>query len=234
MVKFCLVWGIGVPLLGTVLGSALALLVKWDAPAPKRMFSGAAAGIMAGAAIFGLFLPALEQSWLAALGAALGVCFLLLPARLMGKRGSRGWLIVLAVVLHNIPEGLAAGVSFGSWLTGAGVGSSEALTVGLGIGLQNLPDGAMVTLPLRQQGMGRGKAFALGALSGLVEPVAAVCMLRWAADLLPILPLLMGFAGGAMVYVAAAELIPAMEVQKGKYSGLACFVIALLGVLLIM
>ena len=231
--EFCLIWGIGFPLLGTILGAGLVLFLKWDSAPMRRGFSGAAAGIMGSASIFGLFLPALEQSALAIVGAALGLLFLMIPGAIMGRHRSRGWLIALAVVLHNIPEGMAAGVSFGSWLTGAGVAASEALAVGVGIGLQNLPDGAMVALPLRQQGMSRGKAFAFGMASGLVEPLAAVCMLHWAAGLTAWLPVFMGFAAGAMGYVVVRELIPAMEVHKGKLAGAVCFVLGMIGMLVV-
>lgn len=230
--EFCLVWGIGFPLLGTVLGATLVFFLKWDSAALRRGFSGAAAGIMGAASVFGLFLPAWSQSPLVLAGVAMGFLFLLIPAGLMGQKGNRSWLIALAVILHNIPEGLAAGVSFGGWLSGSGVFASEALAVGVGIGLQNVPDGAMVALPLRQNGMSRGRAFGIGVISGLVEPAAAACMLVWAKDLMPALPVFMGFAAGAMCYVVIAELIPAMELHKGKLCGGVFFVLGLLAMLL--
>ena len=233
MVELCLIWGILFPLLGTVVGAALVFCLNWDSGRLRRMFSGAAAGIMGAASVFGLFLPALAQSFWALIGAALGVGFLMIPGSLMGRRGSHGWLVALAVVLHNIPEGMATGVSFGSWLTGSGVFAADAMAVGVGIGLQNLPDGAMVALPLRQQGMGRGKAFAFGVLSGLVEPAAAVCMLAWAGNMGVFLPFLMGFAAGAMGYVVVGELVPGMGLREGKVSGTVCFVLGLAGMLLI-
>lgn len=229
--KFCLVWGIGFPLLGTVLGAGLVFFLKWDSAALRRGFSGGAAGVMGAASVCGLFLPAWSQSRLALLGVILGIGFLALPAGLLGCKGQRGWLVALAVILHNIPEGMAAGVSFGGFLSGSGVLASNALAVGVGIGLQNLPDGAMVALPLRQQGMRRGKAFAVGVLSGLVEPIAAASMLVWANRLMPALPVLMGFAAGAMGYVVVWELIPAMELREGKLSGAVCFVLGLVGML---
>lgn len=226
-VVLCLVWGIGFPLLGTVLGAGLVWLLRWDSAGLRRMFSGAAAGIMGAAGVFGLFLPGWKQSPWAVLGVALGIGFLMIPTRLMGRRSGHGWLVALAVILHNIPEGMAAGISFGGWLTGSGVFAGDALAVGLGIGLQNLPDGAMVALPLRQHGMSRGRAFMIGILSGLVEPLAAVCMLVWAKELAFLLPVLMGFAAGAMWYVVVRELIPAMELRKGSVSGGVCFLIGL-------
>lgn len=229
---FCLIWGIAFPLAGTILGAALVFFLNWDSGRLRRMFSGAAAGIMGAASLFGLLLPALALSPTAVIAAALGVLFLLVPGRILGRQGNRGWLVALAVVLHNIPEGLAAGVSFGSWLTGSGVLARDALAVGVGIGVQNLPDGAMVALPLRQQGMDRGTAFGLGVLSGLVEPVAAIAMLLLAGKLAALLPLLMGFAAGAMGYVVALELIPAMELEKGGWESGICFLLGLGAMLL--
>ena len=221
--EFCLIWGIGFPLLGTVVGAGLVWVLDRESAVLWRMFSGAAAGIMSAAALFGLLLPGLELSPAALPGALLGAAFLRIPGRLMG---SHGWLVALAVILHNIPEGMATGVSFGSWLTGRGVFAADALAVGLGIGLQNVPDGAMVSLPLRQQGLSRGSAFTLGVLSGLVEPAAAVSLFYWAGTLTGWLPLFMGFAAGAMGTVVVTELVPAMELKQGRRSGLIC---ALLG-----
>lgn len=229
--EFCLIWGIGFPLLGTVLGAALVWFLDWDSAPLRRMVSGAAAGIMGTAALFGLLLPGLRLSPFALLGALLGIWFLRLPGRLMA---GRGWLIALAVILHNIPEGMAAGVSFGGWLAGSGIPAADALAVGLGIGLQNVPDGAMVSLPLRQQGLSRGSAFLIGVLSGLVEPMAAVSLFFFSAAVTGWLPVLMGFAAGAMVYVVAAELIPAMEVHKGHPSGLLCALLGLAFMLAVM
>lgn len=228
--ELCLIWGIGFPLLGTLAGAGLVFFLRWDSALLRRAFSGAAAGIMGAASLFGLLLPALGSSPAAVLGLALGLGFLLIPTVLTGE-GNRSWLIALAVVLHNIPEGMAAGVSFGSWLAGSGVAAGEALAVGIGIGLQNLPDGAMVALPLRQRGMGRGKAFAVGALTGLVEPVAAFAMLAFAEGLTPALPVMMGFAAGAMLFVVVRELIPAMEIQNGKTAGAVCFILGLMGMM---
>jgi len=220
-VEICLIWGIGFPFLGTVLGAGLVWLVNANSGVLARMVSGAAAGVMGAACLGSLLLPALEMSPTALLGAILGAGFLILTAALTGKKGGRGWLVALAVVLHNIPEGMAAGVSFGSWMTGSGVSVHQALSVGVGIGLQNVPDGAMVSLPLRQQGLSRGKAFLIGVLSALVEPVAAGIMLLWARQLSFLLPGLMGFAAGAMAFVIVTELIPGMELHKGKWDGLA-------------
>lgn len=223
--EFCLIWGIGFPFLGTVLGAALVWCFNWDSAVLRRIFSGGAAGIMAAAAAFGLLLPALNQSPLALVGAGLGAGFLLIPGRLSQNRG---WLVALAVILHNIPEGMATGVSFGGWLTGQGIFASEALAVGLGIGLQNVPDGAMVALPLHQQGYSRCKSFWIGVLSGLVEPLAAAALFFFARQLTGWLPLIMGFAAGAMFWVVTAELIPATERRpEGLISALAGLVLML-------
>ena len=139
--------------------------------------------------------------------------------------------MALAVILHNIPEGMATGVSFGGWLTGQGIFAADALAVGLGIGLQNVPDGAMVALPLRQQGLSRSRAFWAGVGSGLVEPLAAGVFF-FASGLTVWLPVLMGFAAGAMLWVVAAELLPAMELHRGKASGLVCAIAGLAFMLL--
>lgn len=228
---FCVLWGLVFPFLGTVAGSALVFALRWDSRELRRNFSGAAAGIMVAASVSGLLLPALRQSPSAAVGALLGAGFLLLPDRVLpglGKRRlSASFWISLAVVLHNIPEGLAVGVSFSPWMSGCGAWTPDALAMGLGIGLQNVPDGAIVALPLVQEGKTRKRAFFLGALSGLVEPVAAGAMLLWAGELAAALPLLMGFAAGAMLYVVARELIPAMELRRGSPGSGVFFLLAL-------
>ena len=226
--EICLIWGIGFPFLGTVLGAALVWLLSWESGVLRRIVSGGAAGVMGTACLCSLLLPALEMSLTALIGAGLGIGFLALTALLTGKKGSRGALVALAVVLHNIPEGMATGVSFGSWLAGSGLSAGQAVSVGLGIGLQNLPDGAMVALPLRQQGMSRGRAFLAGVLSALVEPVAAMGMLLWARQLTVFLPALMGFAAGAMAFVIATELLPAMELHKGKEEGCMAMILGVL------
>ena len=226
MVEICLVWGIGFPFLGTVLGAGLVWLMDWQAGPLRRLVAGAAAGVMGWASVCSLLIPGLQMSPTALAGAVGGAVFLAMTARLTGNRGNRGALVALAVVLHNIPEGMAAGVSFGSALTGSGVSLPQALSVGLGIGLQNIPDGAMVSLPLRQQGMGRGKAFGMGVLSALVEPAAAAGIVLWAGHLAFLLPGLMGFAAGAMVFVIVTELLPSMELHRGIWDGILAAVLA--------
>lgn len=226
--EICLIWGIGFPFLGTVLGAGLVWLLNWESGSLRRIVSGAAAGVMGMACLFSLLLPALKMSLTALIGVGLGIGFLALTALLAGKKGSRGAMVALAVILHNIPEGLATGVSFGSWLADGGMRAGQAVSVGLGIGLQNLPDGAMVALPLRRQGMSRGRAFLAGALSALVEPAAAGLMLLWAEELCALLPGLMGFAAGAMAFVLITELIPAMELQKGEQEGVMALILGVL------
>lgn len=216
MVELCLIWGIGFPFLGTVLGAGLVWLARWESGALRRAAAGCAAGVMGWAGLFSLLLPGLRLSANAWWGVLGGIGFLGLTALLTGRGGHRLWLVALAVVLHNIPEGMASGISFGSWLAGTGVGLEQAIAVGWGIGLQNLPDGAMVALPLRQQGMSRGRAFLTGVLSALVEPVAAGAMLLWAGQLSWLLPGLMGFAAGAMGFVICTELVPAMELGQKR------------------
>lgn len=202
----CIVWGLVFPFAGTVLGAGLALVPGVGSPRGRRIFSAGAAVLMGWAAVFGLLLPALERSPWAWAGGLAGAGFLLIPGAMTRHRG---WLVALAVILHNIPEGMAAGLSFGGWLTGAGVTAGEAVSVGIGIGVQNVPDGAMVALPLAEQGMPPRRAFLAGALSGLAEPLAAAAMVFFARALSPWLPVLMGFAAGAMGCVVMTELLPA-------------------------
>lgn len=228
MVEICLIWGFGFPFLGTVLGAGLVWLLNWNSGSLRRIVSGGAAGVMGTACFYSLLLPGLKMSVTALVGVGLGIGFLTLTAFLTRKKGGLGVLVALAVVLHNIPEGMATGVSFGSWMAGSGISAGQAVSVGLGIGLQNLPDGAMVALPLWQRGMSRSRAFLAGVLSALVEPVAAGLMLFHAEGLIGLLPVLMGFAAGAMGYVIITELIPAMELQKGEQEG---FMAMILGII---
>lgn len=225
--EICFVWGILFPFLGTVLGSGLVLLMDWESGPLRRIVSGAAAGIMGWAAVVSLLLPGMQMSAWALVGAVGGIVFLACTVRLTGGKGNRGILVALAVVLHNIPEGMATGVSFGSFLTGSGLEARQALSVGLGIGLQNIPDGAMVALPLRQQGVSRGKSFLAGVASAFVEPAAAGLMLLWARQLIFSLPVLMGFGAGAMAYVIAAELIPDLELSCGKWEGIPALILGI-------
>ncbi len=188
-----------VPLAGTALGAGAALGVPTGSRRWNAALMGAAAGAMLAASVWNLLLPALEAVPAAALaGFVCGMLGLLVPQHLPRAGLSPTGALLLAVVLHNIPEGLAVGA-----------GSDHGLT--LGIALQNIPDGAVVALPLLALGCSRKRAFALGVATGAVEPLAAGLMLAFPALLAPAMPWLLGFAGGAMIFVILQELAPALQ-----------------------
>ena len=238
--------GVLIPFAGTALGSACVFFMKKTLhPGVQRALTGFAAGVMVAASFWSLLSPALEQS--AALGRLsflpafigfwLGVGFLLaldmlVPHLHQGaaspegpKSGfSRTTMLVLAVTLHNIPEGMAVGVVYAGYLTGsAQITAMGALALSVGIAIQNFPEGAIISMPLKAEGMSRGKAFLMGTLSGAVEPLGALFTI-WAAGLVvPALPYLLSLAAGAMIYVVVEELIP--EMSQGEHSniGTLCF-----------
>jgi len=206
----------------------------------QRALTGFAAGVMVAASVWSLLIPAMEQasslghwSFLPAVaGFWLGILFLLVMDRTIPHlhqnsnapegphtRLKRTTMLVLAVTLHNIPEGMAVGVVLAGWMAGnKSVTAASALALSVGIAIQNFPEGAIISLPLRAEGVGKGKAFLYGTLSGVVEPLAAVLTI-WAAGLiLPALPYLLSFAAGAMIYVVVEELIP--EASAGAHSNI--------------
>ncbi len=223
--------GILLPFLGTLLGSACVFILRGELPGKvQRALAGFAAGVMTAASVWSLLLPAMEEAadlgrWAflpAAVGLWLGVLLLLLLDRTIPHlhRFSetaegphthlrRTTMLVLAVTLHNIPEGMAVGVVLAGWRAGESrITTAAALVLSLGIAIQNFPEGAIISLPLRAEGMGRRRAFLYGVLSGAAEPLAALITL-WAAGLiLPALPCLLSLAAGAMLYVVAEELVP--------------------------
>ncbi len=239
-----LAWGIGIPFAGTILGAACVLCMRRQLETQvQRGLTGFAAGVMVAASIWSLLIPALEQTGQAASGESgpaelvpvlagfwAGVLFLLALDRIIPHlhQGSdepeglpAGWgrttKLVLAVTLHNIPEGMAVGVVYAGLLNqGFQAGTMAALALSIGIAVQNFPEGAIIALPLRAQGMGRGKAFGAGVLSGVVEPVGAMATVVATALVVPALPSLLSFAAGAMLYVVVEELIP--EMSQGKHS----------------
>ena len=212
------------PMLCTTAGAAgVFLLRKTGEPATRRMLCGMAAGIMLAASVWSLLLPAIERAeagtlpvWLApAVGLVLGAVGLLrleeAAGRLMhtgSKEDGRMGRVVLAVTLHNLPEGMVVGLAAALALRGEPDAISGALALALGIGLQNIPEGAAVSLPLAQAGQGRRKAFCAGAASGLVEPLGALLALALAGWVSAALPWLMSAAAGCMVCVTAQEMIP--------------------------
>lgn len=239
-----LIIGILIPFLGTALGASLVFFMKKEIlPAVEKTLLGFAAGIMTAASVWSLLLPAIDHSsgfgklafLPAALGFSVGILFLLAMDRMLnhvlentGKgqefkeklADRRNCLLLLSVTLHNIPEGLAVGVAFAgvcSAIGQSGNGSitlAEALALAVGIAIQNIPEGTIISMPFKSAGMKKGKAFLLGALSGAVEPLAAVLTLGLASMVESVLPCLLAFAAGAMVLVVVEELIP--EAEKGK------------------
>ena len=223
--------GICFPFLMTTLGASLVFLFRGRSMAgAQRIFLSFAAGIMIAATIWSLLLPALEAAadspmpWLPAAGGfLLGVGFLSLsdcllpqPAECTGPHRSVT-LLVLAITLHNIPEGMAVGLSFALALQQQdSILLASAVALALGVGIQNFPEGAAVSLPLREAGMSRGRSFWYGVLSGAVEPVFALMTLLCAGLLQPVMPWLLSFAAGAMLYVVVEELIPHARLDGGS------------------
>ena len=229
------------PFLGTTLGAACVFFLKGKMNRNlQRSLTGFAAGVMVAASIWSLIIPAMEQSEhmgkLAFLPAFIGVwggfLFLLLLDHIIphlhlnsqcpeGTQCNLGksTMMVLAVALHNLPEGMAVGVVAAGWLTGnESISAAGALALALGIALQNLPEGAIISMPLKSNGMKRGKAFCYGVLSGVIEPIGAIITILLADLVVPILPYLLSFSAGAMLYVVVEELIP--EMSEGEHSNI--------------
>ena len=233
--------GILIPFLGTTLGAACVFFMKKSlGDLVQRSLAGFAAGVMVAASIWSLLIPAIEQSenmgrfsFLPAfIGFWAGVLFLLLldyliPHLHVGSDQSEGLksklgrttMMVLAVTLHNIPEGMAVGVMYAGSLAGsAQITAASALALSIGIAIQNFPEGAIISMPLRAEGESKGRAFLGGVLSGAVEPIGAVLTIIAAQFIIPALPYLLSFAAGAMLYVVVEELIP--EMSQGRHSNL--------------
>lgn len=223
------------PFLMTTLGAALVFLMKKQSEDGPCM--GFAAGVMSAAAVFSMILPAMRQNeggWLIVtlgfmLGAAMiaGVDALICRVRRIQNASDsarKRLMMVAAITLHNIPEGMAVGVVYAGYLSGqAQITAAGALALSLGIAIQNFPEGAIISMPLHAEGMGKGRAFADGVLSGIVEPIGAVLTVLAARMIVPALPYLLSFAAGAMLYVVVEELIP--EMSQGRHSniGTICF-----------
>lgn len=229
--------GILIPFAGTSLGAATVFFMKTSLNEQvSRALTGFAAGVMVAASIWSLLIPSMEQSaamgsWAfvpAVIGFWVGILFLLLLDHIIphlhrnsdeseGPRShlKRTTMLVLAVTLHNIPEGMAVGVVYAGWLSGnTYITVTGALALSIGIAIQNFPEGAIISLPLRAEGAGKGKSFLYGVLSGVVEPIGAFLTILAATLILPALPYLLSFAAGAMMYVVIEELIPEMSVGK--------------------
>ena len=237
-----------VPLLGTTLGAAMVFLMRKEMNARlEKALLGFAAGVMIAASVWSLLIPSIDMAaeqgvipWVPALvGFLLGVVFLLLIDTLTPhlhlasdkpegvKSGfSKTTMMLLAVTIHNIPEGMAVGVAFaGAVMGNTGITMAGALALAVGIAIQNFPEGAIISLPLRSEGNKRGKSFALGVLSGAVEPVGAILAIALASIVTPILPYMLAFAAGAMIYVVVEELIP--EASEGEHSNLGTIAFAI-------
>lgn len=240
--------GLLIPFLGTSLGSACVVFMKNEMKAGiQRALIGFAAGVMVAASIWSLLIPAIEQSSNmgrlafipAVVGFCLGMLFLLLldtvtPHIHMNSGETEGvksnfkktTMMVFAVVLHNIPEGMAVGVVYAGLATeNTNIAVASALALSIGIAIQNFPEGAIISMPLHSQGMSKGKSCMCGILSGIVEPVAGLITIVLSGFLIPVLPYLLSFAAGAMIYVVVEELIP--EMSEGKHSNVAtiCFMV---------
>ena len=226
--------GILIPFLGTALWAACVFFMKRTlSTGIQRALTGFAAGIMTAASVWSLLIPAMEQSanmgklafLPAVIGFLVGILFLLgldhlIPHLHMNSSEAEGpksklkktTMLVLAVTLHNIPEGMAVGVVYAGWASGnVSITAAAAMALSIGIAIQNFPEGAIISMPLRAEGMGKGKAFLYGTLSGVVEPIGAILTILAAGLVLPILPYLLSFAAGAMIYVVVEELIPEMS-----------------------
>ena len=238
--------GLLIPFLGTAAGSACVFLMKRGLRQNvQRALTGFAAGVMTAASIWSLLIPAMQQSapmgsWAflpAAAGFWAGILFLLVLDRVIPHlhmfaekaegprtRLARTSMMVLAVTLHNIPEGMAVGVVYAGLLSGtAEITAGGALALALGIAIQNFPEGAIISMPLHAEGKSRGKAFADGVLSGAVEPVGAVLTILAASLVVPAMPYLLSFAAGAMMYVVVEELIPEMSAGEHSNTGVVMF-----------
>lgn len=239
--------GILIPFLGTSLGAACVFVMKNQMRAVvERALTGFAAGVMVAASIWSLLIPAMEQAETlgrfaflpAAAGFWIGTLFLLVLDHIIphlhrfaseaegpASHLARTTMMVLAVTIHNIPEGMAVGIVYaGSVLGNGSTSAGAAMALSLGIAIQNFPEGAIISMPLHANGQGKGKAFLGGVLSGAVEPLGALAMIAFASAFLPAMPYLLSFAAGAMMYVVVEELIP--EMSSGEHSNIGVLLFA--------
>lgn len=230
-----------IPLLGTTLGAAMVFFMKDNINAKiEKTLLGFAAGVMIAASVWSLLIPAIDMSkeqgriaWLpAAVGFMLGILFLLLIDSIVPhlhldsdkpegvkSKFSKTTMMMFAVTIHNIPEGMAVGVAYAGAIMGhSKLSLTAAVALSIGIAIQNFPEGAIISMPLRSEGQSKGKAFLYGAASGVVEPIAALLTILLTSLVVPILPYLLAFAAGAMIYVVVEELVP--ESQTGKHTNI--------------
>lgn len=225
--------GIMIPFIGTSLGSSLVFFLKKTMNEKvQKMIVGFAAGVMIAASVWSLILPAVEMAekqgvitWIpATIGFVAGVVFLLITNHIAEsiekkQNGKKLNMLLFSVTLHNIPEGMAVGVCFAGFLAGnAGIGLFEAMLLAIGIAIQNIPEGAIISMPLKMEGQSKKDAFMYGVLSGVVEPISAFITILLLNIIVPLLPYLLSFAAGAMIYVVIEELVP--EIHTGNKSKL--------------
>lgn len=237
-----MIWsGLSIPFFGTALGAAMVFLMRGSMNARlEKLLLGFASGVMIAASVWSLLIPSIDMAaeqgtvpWVpAAAGFILGILFLLLLDSLIPHlhmdsdrpegvrtRLGRCTMLVLSVTLHNIPEGMAVGVTFAGALMGnTGITIAGAFALAIGIAIQNFPEGAIISMPLCSEGISKQKAFCYGVLSGLVEPVGALLTIYLTGFIVPVLPYFLSFAAGAMIYVVVEELIP--ESQAGEHTNI--------------
>ena len=234
--------GLAIPFLGTTLGAAMVFLMKKEMNKKvEKILLGFASGVMIAASVWSLLIPSIEMAetqgkiaWIpAAIGFLLGIVFLLVldsviphmhlesekPEGIKSKL-KKTTMMVFAVTLHNIPEGMAVGVTFAGALA-----QNAGITLAVGIAIQNFPEGAIISMPLKSEGVSKPRAFLYGTLSGIVEPIGAVITILLTNAVVPILPYLLSFAAGAMIYVVVEELIP--ESQAGEHSNIGTIGVAI-------
>ena len=227
--------GILIPFIGTSLGSSFVFFLKKKINDEiQKLIVGFAAGVMIAASIWSLIMPSVEMaeklniiSWIpATIGFVFGILFLITIKKLAlkiekNKSKKKLNMLILSVTLHNIPEGMAVGVCFAGLIAGnVGIILVEALALSIGIAIQNIPEGAIISIPLKLDGINKKKSFIYGTLSGIVEPIAALITILLLNVIVPILPYLLSFAAGAMIYVVSEELIPEMHIGKKTSSGI--------------
>lgn len=240
--------GLLVPFLGTTLGAATVFLMRNEMNKKvEKILLGFASGVMIAAAIWSLIIPSIDMAeeqgkvaWIpTAIGFLLGIVFLLTLDSLIPHlhlesdkpegikfKLKKTTMMVFAVTLHNIPEGMAVGVTFaGAILGNTGITIAGAMALAIGIAIQNFPEGAIISMPLKSEGMSKSKAFLYGTLSGIVEPIGAIITILLINTVVPILPYLLSFAAGAMIYVVVEELIP--ESQAGEHSNIGTIGVAI-------